>query len=113
VTNPSDKIRKLMALYNDASTTEGERAGCLAAIERIIKLTIPPEVFAAAAEEAKRGTTEQEFLKRATDRRKRREAGWQTFQERQRHRDFVRETVGGFSRPPTMQQAFQAFDAMW
>jgi hypothetical protein len=95
--NPADKIRKLLALYNDPSSTEGERAGCLAAIERV-KLSTPPEVFAAASEEAKQKTSDEEFLKRAKGRRQRREAGWQAYQEQNRHRDFMRDQVNAFQR---------------
>jgi hypothetical protein len=111
MTSPADKLRKLMTLANDPSSTAGERAACQAAIERI-KKSLPPGVFATVEREARQRNDDSDFLKRAGRRRGTNKA-WERHQAQQRAEEFVRQTERGFRQPPTMQQAFQAFDAMW
>jgi hypothetical protein len=110
MTSPADKLRKLMALANDPSSTAGERAACQAAIKRIKQSH--PEAFAAADREARQQNDDRDFLKRAGRRRGTNKA-WERHQAQQRAEEFVRQAERRFRQAPTMEQAFQAFDAMW
>jgi hypothetical protein len=87
------KLRKLAALRNDDGSTEGERAGCLAAMERLKQYVTPSEFEQATCNT----NAEEEFVKKAHERKARRTSGFQRYQEEQRRRDFVRNTVNSFA----------------
>ena len=108
MTSPAEKLRKLMALYNDKSTTIGERAACMAAIERI-KASMPKEQAREAEKQAKAATSEQDFVRRKQDRTKRQRTGFQRAQEEERARSFVRDTVDSFFRrhQPSTAELFE------
>jgi len=108
MSTPADKLRKLMALAADPSTTAGERAGCQAAIERI-KKTMPLAEFAKAKAQAKAANNPRaEAMK---DKARRQQAEKEARFDQWRAAQQAREKVSRFSH--SQAAALKAFEEIW